>query len=197
MQRSSTISILVILFMIMTACGGGSEEAGTGDGVTNTTASDAGGSDDLMTEEEAEDMADDLADSAAESLESQQEARGGGSATLVVGDTTWTFDSVLCAFGEEEIGQEGAEFVLSSLQEGLQLYVSIDSFGHSVSLNDIDDFENPSVALTADGFTASLTGGPEEFVEVDGTTVTASASFVDETSESLDGVEGTLEATCP
>ena len=92
---------------------------------------------------------------------------------------------------------KNAEFVLSSLQDGLQLYVSIDSFGHSVTLNDIQDFENPSVSLTADSFTAQATGGPDQFVEVDGNDVSATADFVDDTTDSLEGTEGTLTATCP
>ena len=34
-------------------------------------------------------------------------------------------------------------------------------------------------------------------VLLDGKNVSATASFVDSTSDSFDGVEGTLEATCP
>jgi hypothetical protein len=158
--------------------------------------------------EEASDAADDAADEAADvaesgdvsedavefaedqvdALEEMQDAQGGGSATLVVGDDEWTFDSVLCAFGEEEIGQEGAEFVLSGLQDGLQVYVSIDSFGHTVSLDDIEDFENPSVSLSSVG---------DDFILVDGTSISAAAEFVDYTGDDLSETSGTLEATCP
>ena len=92
------------------------------------------------------------------------------------------------SFGEDEIGQEGAEFVLSSIQDGMQMYVSIDSFGHSVSLDDIQDFENPKVGLTAFG---------DGFVEVDGKNVRATAEFSDTTGDDFTMVEGTFEATCP
>ena len=190
-------AVLVVMAMVLAACGGG-DSAG-GETPTTAAADDAGSTDpgDLPTEEEALEQAEDIAEDLTESLEAQQEAVGGGSATLTVGDTTWTFDSVLCAFGPEEIGQEGAEFVLSSLQEGLQLYVSIDSFGHSVSIDDVSDFQNPSVSLSAEKFTASLAGAPEEFVEVNGKEITSTALFVDGTTDDLEPIEGELSATCP
>lgn len=195
----SLFALLVIMTMVMAACGGG-EEAGGETPTTLASVGEGSGSDDpadLPTEEEALEQAEDLAEDLTESLEEQQEAIGGGGATLTVGDATWMFDSVLCAFGPEEIGQEGAEFVLSSLQEGLQLYVSIDSFGHSVSLDDVADFQNPSVSLSAEKFTAALNGGPEEFVEVNGKEITSTALFVDGTTDDLEPIEGTLVATCP
>lgn len=131
----------------------------------------------------------DMADSMSDSLREQQEAAGGGSASLTVGDQTWEFDSVLCAFGPEEIGQEGAEFVLSSIQDDLQLYLSIDSFGHSVSLNDLADIADPSVALV------SVT--MEEFIELDGKEASGEADFMDDATDSLDTMAGSFEATCP
>lgn len=130
-----------------------------------------------------------MADSMSDSLREQQEAAGGGSASLTVGDQTWEFDSVLCAFGPEEIGQEGAEFVLSSIQDDLQLYLSIDSFGHSVSLNDLADIADPSVALV------SVT--MEEFIELDGKEASGEADFMDDATDSLDTMAGSFEATCP
>jgi hypothetical protein len=75
--------------------------------------------------------------------------------------------------------------------------VSIDSFGHSVSIDDISDFQNPSIALSANAFTAAATGAPEEFVELDGKQVSATALFVDETTDDLTPIEGVLEAPCP
>lgn len=174
------VVVLVVAGILLAACGGSE---------STTTAAIA---DPDQAVQDAQDAADDMqetADEMADDLEDLQEAVGGGSATLVVGDQTWTFDSVLCAFGEEQIGQEGAEFNMSAIQDGLQLYASIDSFGHTVSLNDIEDFANPSVALEA------FPGDAE--IALDGKNVSATASFVDSTSDSFDGVEGTLEATCP
>lgn len=198
----STIALLAVMTIVLAACGGADDAGGES---STTTASEADTADpqvandaaDLPSEQEATEQAQDLADDLAESLEGQQEAMGGGGATITVGDTTWVFDSVLCAFGPEEIGQEGAEFVLSSVQDGLQFYVSIDSFGHSVSITDISDFQNPSVALSANAFTAAATGAPEEFVELDGKQISATALFVDETTDDLTPIEGVLDATCP
>lgn len=177
---------LAVVGLVLAACGGG-----------ESTTTDVVGSEQQV--EDAQDLVDDaqgtaedveeMAEEMADDLEDLQEAVGGGSATLVVGEQTWTFDGLLCAFGEEQIGQEGAEFNMSAIQDGLQLYASIDSFGESVSLNDIEDFENPSVALEA------FPGDAE--IVLDGKNVSATASFVDDTSDSFEKVEGTMEATCP
>ncbi len=198
----SIVALVAAMTFVLAGCGGADDAGGES---ATTAASEAATADpqspndatELPSEDEATEQAQDLADDLADSLEEQQDAMGGGGATITVGDTTWAFDSVLCAFGPDEIGQEGAEFVLSSLQDGLQLYVSIDSFGHSVSVDDISDFQNPSVSLIADKFTASATGAPEEFVELDGKEISATSLFVDGTTDDLTPIEGELEATCP
>ncbi len=181
--------MLVSLVMLVAACGGdaSTDVAATPDATLDTEA----------LQQDAEATAATLAENLTESLEGQQAAAGGGSATLTVGDQTWTFNGALCAFGEEMIGQEGAVFNLSSIQDGLQLYVSIDSFGHSITLNDIANFQDPSVDLEASGFSASMAGTSEEFVELDGGHVEATAPFIDDLTDSLDPIEGTLVADCP
>lgn len=195
--------VLTVMTVILSSCGGAEDVVGESSTTSTTSGDDTGDTPgsgdpvDVTPEEEAIDAAQDLGDDLVESLEGQQEAFGGGSATLTVGDTTWTFNSVVCAFGPEEIGQEGAEFVLSSIQDGLQLYVSIDSFGHSVSLDDVSDFQNPSVSLSAEQFTAAANGAPEEFVVVTDKDVASTALFLDGTTDDLEPIEGTLEATCP
>lgn len=121
--------------------------------------------DDLAAEVQ-DDAADALADAQqaadeiADDLEATQDAVGGGGATLTANGQTWEFPGVLCVFGEDQIGQPGSVFNLSAIDDGLQLYASIDDSGasHSLSLNDIKDFENPSVSLSIDPFTASLVG---------------------------------------
>lgn len=127
-------------------------------------------------------------DGVADQLEAAQNAAGGGGATLTVGDETWTFDSLLCAFGPDEIGQEGAEFVVSSLQDGTQFYVSIDSFGHSVSLDDIENFADPSVSLRSTG---------DDFIVLDGKNFSGAAEFMDGTTDSFETTSGTFSGTCP
>jgi hypothetical protein len=116
---------------------------------------------------------------------------------LTVGDRSWEFDNAECYFGEEEIGDPGAEFVLTAISDGLQVYVSVDSFGHSVDIFDIEDFENPSVSLRADDVSASFGGTDTEFIRIEGKRVTAEGSFMDDTADGFDTVPGTLVATCP
>ena len=187
MHRHGLI-VFIVMVLALAACsddGSTSDESPVGDTVSTTTDDPVS---DAPSEDEVANAAQETADEIAEDLESQQAAQGGGSAILVVGDQQWTFDAVLCAFGEDEIGQAGAEFVLSSIQGGLQMYVSIDSFGHSVSLNDIEDFENPSVALSWFG---------DSGINVDGKQVAAEVEMDDETSDSFETITGTFTATCP
>ena len=135
--------------------------------------------------ESSEEMAEDLVDS----LEDAQATNGGGLATVTVGDQSWTFSPVLCAFGPEEIGQEGAEFVLSSINDGAQMYFSIDQFGHSISIDDVTNFENPSVSI------ASF--GGEDKIVVDGKNFSGAADFLDNTTDSFETTPGTFSGTCP
>lgn len=173
------VMVCAVFALLVAACGGDDDDGSVSSGNDGSIDVDA---EDFI--EDPEGAAEELA----EQIEERQEAVGGGSATLTVGDETWTFTSVLCAFGEDEIGQEGAEFVLSSIQDGTQMYASIDSFGHSVSLDDIQDFENPSVSLSAFG---------GEFIEVDGKSIRAEADFADNTSDDFEMISGVFEATCP
>ena len=172
----------VAVALTLAGCGGEGGDTEAVDEPAPVATEDTPSADDVTTdlEEMAEDMADDLV--------AQQDAAGGGSATLTAGDQTWTFDGALCAFGEEEIGQEGAEFVLSSIQDGLQFYVSIDTFGHMISINDIEDFENPSVALSSDGSAG-------EFITLAGKNVSGQTTMVGD--DGTGAVEASFEGTCP
>ena len=181
-------AIVAVGALALAGCG---SDAPDGADVSEAVESAVAGATDAMTDGSLEEMqqdAEQMAEELADGLEAQQEAQGGGSATLTVGDSSWTFDRVLCAIGEEETGQEGAEFVLSSIQDGLQFYVSIDSFGHSVSLNDIEDFENPSVALVSEF-------GADEFIQLDGKNVSGEVTMVQE--DGTGGEPATFEGTCP
>ncbi|MDR9449894.1 MAG: hypothetical protein RI637_01640, partial [Acidimicrobiia bacterium] len=62
---------------------------------------------------------------------------------------------------------------------------------------DVSDFQNPSVSLSAERFTAAANGAPEEFVVVTDKDVASTALFLDGTTDDLEPIEGTLEATCP
>ena len=181
------------LVLVLAAClglgaCGGDDDGPTFAGNETTTDTSVQGDDGQDEGDEAGAAAEDLAEDLTAELEEQQAASGGGSATLVVGDQQWLFDSVLCAFGEDQIGQEGAEFVLSSIQNGLQMYASVDSFGHLISLDDIEDFENPSVSLSSTG---------DAKISVDGKNVLFEGEFLDGTTDSFDSVTGTFSAICP
>jgi hypothetical protein len=187
-RRRAAGAILAAGALALAGCGSDAPDAAE---VSEAVESAVAGATDAVTDGSLEEMqqdAEQMAEEMADGLEAQQNAQGGGSATLTMGDRTWTFDSVLCAIGEEETGQEGAEFVLSSIQDGLQFYVSIDSFGHSVSLNDIEDFENPSVALVSDF-------GAAEFIEVDGRNVSGEVTMVQE--DGTGGEPASFEGSCP
>ena len=177
-RRGGFGALIAATAIVAASCGGG-DDADSDAGAGDVEVPDA---DDLIADPEG------AAEDIAESLEEVQRSQGGGSATFVVGDQSWTFASVLCAFGEDQIGQEGAEFNLSSIQDGMQMYASIDRFGHSLSLNDIADFENPAVDLSSVG---------DDFIVLEGKNVTAEAEFMDGTTDDITTISGTFEATCP
>ena len=194
LSSRSILPILVGTALALTACGGESEAppAPATQAAPTTTpepapeptdGAPATGYDDgaIEMEEEIEEIA--------ASMEAQQT---GGSASVTIGDQTWDFDGVLCAFGPEEIGQEGAEFVLSAIGDGLQFYISVDAMGQFVSLNDIENFEDPALSWEADQDASG-----EGFIQVDGKDVSGEATFIDYISESWDEVEGSFEGSCP
>ncbi len=128
----------------------------------------------------------------AETTEGRRAASG--SATLEVGGEAYRFDRVLCAFGPEETRREDTEFVLSAIQDGLQLDATIHTdFGHVVTLDDIEDFENPRLAWSAGE--AGLSADRREIIRVDGKRVSATATFTDGVTGATS--EGTLTAVCP
>lgn len=183
MKRKLWMTAVVVGFLVG-GCGGDddTELAGPADTVDVPAVSG---------DETAVDLAEDLTEGVeelTENLEDLQASQGGGSATLTVGDQSWTFAPVLCAFGEEQIGQEGAVFNLSSIQDGMQMYASVDVYGHSVTLDDIRDFENPSVSLSSTG---------DGFLSIDGKTITGSAEFRDGTTDDFSTVAGEFSASCP
>lgn len=119
-------------------------------------------------------------------------ATDGAAAILAVGDRTYEFERIFCAFGPEETGQDDTEFSLSARQDGLQLDATIsERFGHVVSVDDIENLDDPRVGWTAGG----VLGGTEDIIELDGRQVSAEATFEDENTGET--TEGSLRATCP
>lgn len=128
---------------------------------------------------------------------------GTGSATLVVGDTTYEFDNFVCAFGYENTQSDTYSFSSNSIQEidGVKVQMQLDVADRSgsdsltgdavvqgITVNDIEDFENPAIAIGTSTLDATF----------DGDTISAEGTFYDEVADpSLqEELPGTFEATC-
>jgi hypothetical protein len=199
MRRTFVFSIAAtaIVILLLAACGGDDDaEDLTGEGGPSATQndSDAGGQ-----------PTDDGSDQ-----DSPDAPSGGGTATLAIGDETWEFTGYYCAFGPAETQNDRVSFSSGAFGESaegvrIQLDASIqdtreegrydgDGVIHSLTLNDIEDFENPSLGWSA--LTGILgSGGP--FLHLDGQSVTAETVFDDETTDEIEEVPGTFQATCP
>lgn len=181
MRRVLSVLIALGMLTVLAACGDDDGDA--------ADAADAGAIDEAAPGSDEE---------AGESQEATPDSPGGGRATITIGEETWEFEGVRCAFGPAETGRDDTEFVLASTQDGLHLDATINTeFGHSISLNDIEDFENPSVSYGYTDVAAVVSGDSAEVIEVDGKQVYAEAAFYDETSDSYEEIAGTLTATCP
>jgi hypothetical protein len=162
--RALAIAAIAGLSLTIAGCGGDGDEESS------------------APESNATDLAEGLEDT-------QNQAGGGGSATLTVGGETYSFDGALCAF-DSETGNEDFDFSLSAIGDGMQL--SVDSgptYGDNITLDDIEDFDNPKVGWSSDG---------DGFLEIDGLNISATTDFTDTTDETLQTKEkGELVATCP
>lgn len=126
-----------------------------------------------------------------------------GSATLTIGEQTWESDSFLCAFGHDATQSDTYSFSSDarSEHEGARVQVQANiadpsgqgrfegpDLNHQVYIEDIDDFDNPSIDFE---FNAP------EGISIDGNTVTAEGLFDDKlTQGSVEEIPGTLDATC-
>jgi hypothetical protein len=192
---------LVIASVVLgAACGGDDDGEGETDAPAAASADEVaeGAPDDAPEGENGDDSAP------------AQQAGDRGSATLTIGEQTWTFDSYYCATGARETRNDRVSF--SSGATGspdgvrLQLDASIqdpseedrlegDGVIHSVTLNDIEDFENPTAGWSA---VSGIVGESNAFIQVSDGRVTAEAVFDDELTDGvIEEVPGTLEATCP
>jgi hypothetical protein len=123
--------------------------------------------------------------------QSEASPPGGARATLVIGDRTWRFPAIVCLSGVDA-EQVGAEFAFSAVADGAEIYGAISAAGHVITIHEITAGE------TRQGPAAvSLTTKEESrFLRVDGSRVTARATFVPATERSATGVVGTLDADC-
>ena len=66
---------------------------------------------------------------------------------------------------------------------------------HTISIDDIGDFENPAVGWSA---VKGLLGDSVDVIQVDGKSVTAETTFDNSlTDDVIEETSGTLEGTCP
>lgn len=167
--------VIVGLLLTVAACGGDAAE--TTDGGTDTTAATDAGTDEATTT------------TAGASTETTAAAGGGGGDVdppgeiiLTVGDETWEFIGSLCAYYNALPGESGSEWNVSWVQDNMQVYLNVDSFGETASLFDI----GTSTMLWE-------TQGPVFTFTVNGNDITGEGTF---TSESGESVDGSVSATC-
>ena len=123
-----------------------------------------------------------------------QSTQSGAAATFTVGEKSWEFGRVLCAFGPEKTEVETTTFTMRASKDGIIVDASIDErFGHVMSLQETGGDE-PRVLWEAGGPTPQARAEARELIQLDGERVTASGTFVDpETGESA---EGTFTGEC-
>ena len=135
---------------------------------------------------------------------------GSGSATLTIGDESWSFDDVRCGFSQEETFLRKQSFYLSAFgetAEGVRIELSAtildeqedgryegDGVSYVVSLVDAEDDENPTLNWVS---ITGLFSEVEPVILVDGKNVTADTTFTDHVTITGDKIPGTLRATCP
>jgi len=126
-----------------------------------------------------------------------------GRATLTIGDEVFEFDGFVCAFGHENTQSSTYSFTTDSRGEfdgvRVQMQATIaDSDGqgrfegagttHRINMDDISDFENPSIGWSM---------GDPGTIRIDGNDVTAEGPFDNELTElEREAIPGTLDARC-
>jgi hypothetical protein len=192
------------------ACGDDDDDDGGDDAPAATTAPADGGDDgdDTGDDDDGGDGDDDGGDDGGNG--GADSPFGSGSAALTIGDESWAFDGIFCAFSTEETQNDNVPFTISAFTTSstgarAQLDASIvDLSGAaemsaenlSVTLDDVDDFQNPSVSWSANTF--ELFGGSVPELEIDGKNVTINAVFDDGlTEDEMEAIPGTLVANCP
>lgn len=185
------LAVLVAGTLVLAACGDDDDDVDDGAGA------DAGSSPTSTATAEATTAPSDGA------------AQDSGSATLTIGDETWEFDSFGCAFGHEATQSDVYAFSSNSFGEhsdghGIQMQANIrdesgagryegDGIVFEIDIDDIDDFENPSVSWSS----SNTRGVPSDTVlSIDGDNLSASGLFDDTRTDERETVEGTLEAVC-
>jgi hypothetical protein len=177
--RSLALLAAAAAGLLSAACGGpdgaGEAVSGSDPPLIDTTAVVADPAPDATVENTTRDAAE------------EGDVQPAGGATLTIGETTWTFNGVVCLFGEAAT-QVDAEFAMSGVADGVEIYAEIGVDGDVVTVEDPrDDPAHPLSMTSKDA---------NRFVRVNGTNVTARATFVPLGDPGAAGTPGRLEADC-
>ena len=170
------ILVILAIVMVAAACGGddSSDSAANDPGTTTTTEADTPEATSAPTTQ-------------AESSDNPPASGVSGGIVLTIGDEVWEFPSAQCAFYNAKAGEDGSEWNVSNVQDGLQVYVYVDDSFEEVTIDDITNGGNPTVSWVAAGDALSLT--------VDGDDIVAEGTFTDNVGGSAP-TAGKLEASC-
>ena len=168
--------LILAIAMVAAACGGddSSDSATTSPGATTTTAADTPEATSAPTTQ-------------ADSSDSPPASDAPGGIVLTIGDETWDFPGAQCAFYNAKAGEDGSEWNVSNVQDGLQVYVYVEPGFEEVTIDDITNGGNPTVSWVAEGDALTLT--------VNGDDIVAEGTFTDNVGGS-GPTAGKLEATC-
>ena len=176
--RPLLLSALVALGS-MTSFGLSSCSSDGGDNAAPTTAADT---------DATQPSGDDTGDAAAGGTPS--DASGGGTARITVGEDTWEFEQVVCAFGEEGTGIPGAVFNMAASKDRISLYAADEPDRAYLELTDLDTMDDD------DGLSWTTVDDPK--FAVDGRKLAGSFDVV---HLGVDGSQETqaaqFEAVCP
>jgi len=136
-------------------------------------------------------------------LQLMQSRSDPGRATLTIGDEVWEFDGFVCAFGHENTQSSTYSFTTDSRGEfdgvrvQMQATIADDTSQgrfegsgttHRINMDDISDFENPSIGWAM---------GDPGTIRIDGNDVTAEGPFDDQLTElEREAIPGSLDARC-
>lgn len=117
---------------------------------------------------------------------------GSGAATLTIGDNTWDLEGFQCAFESSGVLNDGRTLGTNLMDQidgvRIQMQIDVEADGTAqFTLDDIDDFENPSISYLE---TTDIA------VTVDGNTVRAEGDVTDEASGNSEVVPMTFEGEC-
>ena len=210
-------AMLLLFGVLIAACSSDSDDAGNGGAGSETTEpADDGDGDSDATEPADGGAGDSDATEPADDGDGDGGSSGSGSATLTVGDESWSFDVTACAFPNEESGSGQISFRMSGVGEtddgvAVQLQATIqdiqgegryegDGVIHIVQMNDMKDAGDSFSEAVALGWISSVEifDGLERVIKVDGKNVVADTTFDDMlTTSDFEDVPGTLVAACP